>query len=184
MSQLRHPGAFETGFDVVARLVAEPAVAMVAAESGDGGVTVSDREGEGTISWNEGRIRYEPGSGDPLRIGAGAEGTDREWLTRTWDSAMPDAAFQLLDQFRASRTGDLVVMGREGYDFRERFEIPEHRSGHGSLIRAHMHTPLWSNRRITDTKLRTIDLFPTMLTWMGTAVPEGIDGEHVWEVGR
>ena len=95
---------------------------------------------------------------------------------------MPDAAFQLLDQFRAPRTGDLLVVGREGYDFRERFEIPEHRSGHGSMIRAHMHTPLWSNRKLGHVPLRTIDLFPTMLDWLGVAIPDSIDGELVWSI--
>ena len=44
-------------------------------------------------------------------------------------------AFQLLDQFRARRTGELLVVAREGYDFRDRFEVPEHRAGHGSLMR-------------------------------------------------
>ena len=180
MAQLRRPGAFETGFDLVERLVAEPAVAMVAAESGDGGVTVADRRGEATIVRRDGVIRYQPGSGDPLNLGEPFEASHREWLTRTWNAAMPDAAYQLLDQFRASRTGDLVVIGREGYDFRERFEIPEHKSGHGSLIRAHMHTPLWSNRPTPDTRLRTIDLYPTMLEWLGVALPGNLDGELVW----
>lgn len=182
MERLRHPGAFGTGTDLIERLLRQPAVAFVAAESGRGGVSVADREGEATVHQQNGTISYEPGSGDPLGVGAAFVGTHREWLARTWDSAMPDAAFQLLDQFRASRTGDLVVVGREGYDFRERFEVPEHRSGHGSLIRAHMHTPLWSNRRPADIPLRTIDLFPTILDWLGVPVPAGIDGELVWKV--
>ena len=46
----------------------------------------------------------------------------------------------LFDQFRASRTGDLLVVANEGYDFRQRYEVPEHKSGHGSMFRAHMQT--------------------------------------------
>ena len=182
MARLRQPDAFGIGSDLVERLVREPAVAFVAAEAEADGVTIADALGEATISRSDGLIRYEPGTGDPLRVGEVWEGTHREWLAHSWSSAMPDAAFQLLDQFRARRTGDLLVIGREGYDFRERFEIPEHRSGHGSLIRAHMHTPLWSNRRLGQIPLRTIDLFPTMLDWLGEPVPEGIDGELVWKV--
>ena len=181
MSRLRRPDTFGTGNDVIERLVREPAVAFVAAEAEPGRVTIADARGEANISRVNGRIRYEPGLGDPLHVGETWEGTDREWLAHSWSSAMPDAAYQLLDQFRASRTGDLLVIGREGYDFRERFEIPEHRSGHGSLIRAHMHTPLWSNRRLGQLPLRTIDLFPTMLDWLGVPLPPSIDGELVWK---
>lgn len=180
LARLRRTDTFGTGTDLVERLLREPAVALVAAEAGPHRVTVADAGGEATISRNQGRIRYQPESGDPLRIGEAWEGTGREWLTHTFGSAMPDAPYQLLDQFRAPRTGDLVVVGREGYDFRERFELPEHRSGHGSLIRAHMQTPLWSNRRPERIAMRTIDLFPTMLEWLGETLPEGIDGELVW----
>ena len=181
LARLRRPDTFGTGTDLVERLLQEPAVALVAAEAGADRVTVADAGGEAVISRSQGRTRYQPQSGDPLRIGEAWEGTDREWLTQTFGSAMPDAPYQLLDQFRASRTGDLVVVGREGYDFRERFEIPEHRSGHGSLIRAHMQTPLWSNRRPEPIAMRTVDLFPTMLEWLGTTIPERIDGELVWK---
>lgn len=180
LARLRRPDTFGTGTDLVEQLLQEPAVALVAAEAGTDRVTVADAGGEAIISRSQGRIRYQPQSGDPLRIGEAWEGTDREWLTHTFGSAMPDAPYQLLDQFRASRTGDLVVVGREGYDFRERFEIPEHRSGHGSLIRAHMQTPLWSNRRPERIAMRTVDLFPTMLEWLGEAMPDRMDGELIW----
>jgi hypothetical protein len=180
LARLRRTDTFGTGTDLVERLLREPAVALVAAEAGPDRVTVADAGGEAAISREQGRIRYQPESGDPLRIGEPWEGTDREWLSHTFGSAMPDAPYQLLDQFRASRTGDLVVVGREGYDFRERFELPEHRSGHGSLIRSHMQTPLWSNRRPGPVAMRTIDLFPTMLEWLGVPMPERMDGELVW----
>lgn len=183
MERLRRPDAFGAGTDLVARLLAEPAVAMVAAEAADDAVTVADEAGEATITRAHGTITYRPGSGDPLGLGSQFSGTHREWLAHSWHAPMPDAAYQLLDQFRAARTGDLVVIGNEGWDFRDRFEVPEHRSGHGSLIRAHMHTPLWSNRRLGSVPLRTSDLFPTMLDWLGEAIPDGIDGELVWRAG-
>jgi hypothetical protein len=155
---------------------------MVAAEGDGGPLTVADATGEATLSRTGRGIRYVPGSGDPLRVGGPREASDREWLAATFDSAMPDAAYQLLDQFRAERTGDLIVIANEGYDFRARFEIPEHKAGHGSLIRAHMHTPLWSNRRLGDVPLRTIDLFPSMLHWLGLPLPDNLDGELVWKL--
>ena len=156
-------------------------MALVAAESRDGEVLAADAKGEAAIERRNGTIRYTPRTGDPLGVGGAFAGTHREWLARSWSDPFPDAAYQLLDQFRSGRTGDLVVVANEGYDFRARFEIPEHRSGHGSLIRAHMHTPLWSNRGLGPVPLRTIDLFPTMLDWLGVTLPAGIDGELVWK---
>ncbi len=182
LERLRQPAAFGVSDDLIARLLAEPAVALVAAEHAAGVVTVADAAGEALISRKNGAIEYRPGDADPLGVGGQFSGTHREWLAHSWDHAMPDAAFQLLDQFRSERTGDLVVVANEGYDFRDRFEVPEHRSGHGSLIRAHMHTPLWSNRRLGTLPLRTIDLYPTMLDWLGVALPDKVDGELVWRV--
>jgi hypothetical protein len=182
LARLRGPDAFGTREDLVELLVMEPAVAMVAAEEESGVVTIADDAGEATLARTSGGIRYTPRTGDPLRIGGSYEAGDREWLTRSFDAAMPDAAYQLLDQFRADRTGDLIVIANEGYDFRDRFEIPEHKAGHGSLIRAHMQTPLWTNRRLGAVPLRTIDLFPTMLDWLGVPLPDNLDGELVWKL--
>src|ERR1041385_646223 len=180
LERLRRPECFGAEEDLVARLLAAPGVALVAAESGEGEVLAADAKGEAAIERRNGTIRYTPRTGDPLGVGGAFAGTPREWLARSWSDPFPDAAYQLLDQFRAGRTGDLVVVANEGYDFRGRFEIPEHRSGHGSLIRAHMHTPLWSNRPLGTVPLRTIDLFPTMLDWLGVTPPSAIDGELVW----
>ena len=76
-----------------------------------------------------------------------------------------------------------MVSAREGYDFRDRYEIPEHKSGHGSLIRAHMQTPLWSNHPLPRVPMRTADVFPALLDWLDVPVPSGIDGRPVWQPG-
>ena len=76
------------------------------------------------------------------------------------------------------------MTAREGFDFRDRFELPEHRWGHGSLIRSHMQTPVWSSQPITSRPIRTVDLFPAMLTWLGVPLPEGLDGESVCRPGQ
>lgn len=184
LERLRQPESFGVQHDLVARLLAEPAVALLAAEGAEGGVVLASALGEAGLARQGEQIVYTPRSGDPLGLGGAYRAGHREWLERTWNAALPDAAFQLLDQFRAGRTGDLLVIGNEGYDFRERYEVPEHRSGHGSLIRAHMHTPLWSNQPLPTVRLRTVDLFPTMLEWLGVPIPDGIDGELVWRASR
>ena len=184
MERLRSPTAFGSERDLIAELVREPSVAFVAAESESGGLWLDSEAGSARIISRDCEVSYQPVSGDPLRLGGPCRASSRAWLERTWDDVFPDAAFHLLDQFRSRRSGDLLVIAREGYDFRARFEVPEHRAGHGSLIRAHMQTPVWSSQPIPPAPLRTVDLFPAMLDWLGVPAPEGIDGEPVWLPGK
>jgi hypothetical protein len=180
VEQLKRLESFDSREDLVEALLKERAVALLAAESAEGGIWVGGKGGDARLVPQGNEIEYLPLSGDPLLIGKRWSGTSREWLERTWDGPFPDAAFQLMDQFRSPRTGDLLVLAREGYDFRGRFELPEHRAGHGSLIRAHMQTPVWSSRPMPQPPLRTVDLFPSMLDWLGVASPPVMDGELVW----
>ncbi len=182
LAKLRTREAFGSSEDLVAALVREPAVAFVAAEDRPGQVRLLDAQGEAVITDHGDRISYRPESADPLGTGP-FEADRREMLARSFDEVYPDAAVQLLDQFRSPRTGDLVVIGREGYDFRDRWEIPEHKAGHGSLFRAHMQVPLWSSQPLGPTPLRTVDLFATMLDWLKVDAPAGIDAELVWQAG-
>jgi len=184
MERLRRPESFGSRGDLLLDLVREPAVAFVAAESELGGLWLENAEGSARLRQRGDEIGYEPVSGDPLQIGRPRRSDAREWLEASWDAPFPDAPYHLLDQFRSQRSGDLLVIAREGYDFRGRFEVPEHRYGHGSLIRAHMQTPVWSSQPIPAAPLRTVDLFPAMLDWLGVEVPEGIDGEPVWLPNR
>lgn len=184
LERLRRAETFGTPDDLVAALLREPAVAFVAAESESGGILVESAAGRARLRQLDSEVAYDPISGDPLAVGGALCGTQREWLEATWNGTYPDAAFHLFDQFRTRRSGDLLVIAREGYDFRARFEMPEHRYGHGSLIRAHMQTPVWSSHPIAPEPLRTVDLFPAMLDWLGLPVPDGIDGEPVWLPGE
>jgi hypothetical protein len=188
LAALREKLAFGTQHDVIAALTTEAAVAFVAAEERRDVVRVAGSNahgrGEAEIVREDDVIRYTPLSGDPLGLGEARRGTEAEWLEWTWDHPFPDACVQLLDQFRASRTGDLIVVANEGYDFRKRFEVPEHKSGHGSLIRAHMQVPVWTSVPGPVAPVRTIDLFPALLEWLGVEVPAGIDGQAVWNPDR
>ena len=188
IERLRRPETFGVEGDLVAALLREPAVGLVAAETTDGGVWVSTAEGAARLRLT-GKgdtitaMAYEPLTGDPLGCGGARRGSARDWLEASWDAEYPDGVYHLLDQFRAWRTGDLVVIAREGFDFRRRYEVPEHRSGHGSLARSHMQTPVWSSEPLPAEPIRTVDLFPAMLDWLGVAAPPGIDGEAIWRPG-
>jgi hypothetical protein len=180
IERLRSPDTFGSRVDLIDALVREPAVAFVAGEATEGGLRLVSREGTARV-WSSGdELVYQPESDDPLQVNDFRRGTPREWLEATWDSAYPDAVFQLSDQFGSHRSGDLLVIGREGYDFRARYELPEHRWGHGSLIRPHMQTPVWSSQPLPASPMRTVDLFPGMLNWLGVSVPKAIDGAAHW----
>lgn len=181
IERLRQPEAFGTESDLVSLLLREPAVAFLAAQSGHSAIWVGSRGGEAYIRSRGEELSYDPVGGDPLHLGECRSGNRREWLERSWNGAFPDAVFQLVDQFRSPRSGDLLVAAREGFDFRDRYEIPEHKSGHGSLTRVHMQTPVWANQPLPSVPFRTVDLFPSMLQWLGVDVPHGIDGELLWE---
>jgi hypothetical protein len=184
IERLRRPETFGVRTDLVKALLDEAAVALVAAESETGGIWVGSREGAARI-WQEGDVViYQPATGDPLEVGRAWSASSREWLEATWDGPFPDGPFHLLDQFRSPRSGDLLVIARPGHDFRARFELPEHKAGHGSLIRAHMQTPVWSSQPVPAAPLRTVDLFLAMLAWLGVPFPENLDGEAVWLPGE
>ena len=185
MERLRQPDAFGVQRDLVAELLREPAVALLAAETRHGGIWLANSGGEARVLVDVDRdaMAYEQITGDPLIMGRSWSASPREWLEATWDGAFPDAPFQLHDQFRSHRSGDLLVIAREGYDFRARYEVPEHKAGHGSLIRGHMQTPVWSSLPLPEAPLRTVDLFPSMLSWLGAPIPPGIDGELIWQPG-
>ena len=184
IERLGRADTFGAGKDIVAALKQEPAVAFLAAESEEGGVWIGSRKGDARLVRTDDVISYEIRSGDPLLLGCNWSASSRDWLERTWNGPFPDAVFHLFDQFRTHRSGDLLVVAPEGYDYRARFEVPEHRSGHGSMIRVHMQTPVSANQALPARTLRTVDLFPAMLDWLGVAAPENIDGDSVWKPGR
>jgi hypothetical protein len=43
-----------------------------------------------------------------------------------------------------------------------------------------MQTPIWSSVPAPAPPLRTADLFPSMLHWLGAPIPDHLDGELVW----
>jgi len=161
---------------VVRYIASLPGIAMVVAADGPT-VWLISRTGRATLEpLDGGAIRYTPVSADVLEIGGGGTHTDREWLERTLDSPYPDAPTQLTQLFRSPRTGDLTVIAQLGTDLRLDWEIPEHRSGHGSLFAEHMRCLVASNLRLRG-PVRTVDLFPLILNYLGVTVPEAIDGK-------
>lgn len=160
-----------------AALVAQPAVDLVATRDLDGWLVVQSRRGRARLRLDGELITYRPATHDPFGYPSLPETLHAEQqLQRTLETAYPDALYQLAHLFVSRRTGDLIISATPGFDLRDQYEIPEHKSSHGSLHREHMVVPLVSNMPLADRALRTVDVFPTILTAMGHAVPDGIDG--------
>lgn len=164
--------------DIADRFLALPAVRLAAVRDDRAGVIVRAGERRARVTETDGgaRVRYEPLQGDPLGLGGALELPDREMLERSRATDLPDAPRQLLQLFRSARAGDLVLAAGPGADFRGPWEIPEHKAGHGSLIREHMDVPVATSVPLPAAAIRTVDLMPTMLEHLGVPVPDGIDG--------
>jgi len=159
---------------ILERLLALPAVRLVACRADEDGVVVRTLSGRARLTETLGLIRYEPEIGDPLGLGGYVELDDRDLLSRTRQTDVPDAPRQLLQLFQTPRAGDLVLAAAPGADFRGPWEIPEHRAGHGSLIAQHMEVPIAASVALPDAPIRTVDLMPTILERLDVTVPPGV----------
>jgi hypothetical protein len=122
-------------------------------------------------------LSYRPLDGDPFGYDALPPELDSETaLTATAGSDYPDGLLQLAQIFRSARSGDVIVSAAPGYDLREQYERPEHRSSHGALHAAHMNVPLAISLPIEDGPVRTADVFSMVLEHLQIAEPAGVDG--------
>jgi arylsulfatase A-like enzyme len=161
------------------RLAALPGVRVAAWRDVDGIVVVGPG-GRATVREAVNEIHYEPSGGDPLGLGTRTlRLSDRALLQRSHGTDLPDAARQLVQLLNSDRSGDVVLAAESGWDFRDAWEVPSHRAGHGSLVRDHMEVPILSDRPLGDRPLRTADIMPTILERLGVPAPAGIDGISV-----
>ena len=171
--------------DIVDDLRCRPEVDIVCARTGGAGgeIKVMNESGEALVSMDgEGSVSYRNVSGDPLGYGFSRERMDiQELLRLTIDSDYPDAPLQILQLFESPRTGDVVVSAKPGYDLRATHEKPEHHGSHGSLHKDHMVVPVLISRPSRYDCVRTADIFPTIVRYLGLEVPRGIDGRNIIE---
>lgn len=170
--------------DVIGRLINLPGVALGAYRDARGGVVVARGHFRAHLTELDGLLTYEPLIGDPLGLGRQPLQDDRELLARSRTTEFPDAPRQLLQLMSSPRSGDVVLAAERGVDFRGPWELPEHRSGHGSLIADHMLVPIASALPLPDAPVRSVDLMPTMLETLGVPVPDGLDGVPFSRLGR
>jgi len=155
----------------------EEAVDIIACRNSEGGVDVISRRGEASIRLNGHNVHYEVRGRDPFGYPALPKDLNpQKSLEATIDSEYPDAPFQLAHLFTASRTGDVLLSAKPGYDLRLKYEDPEHKASHGSLHKSHMMVPILCNMPFGKRPARTVDVFPTILKSLGIPIPSYIDG--------
>lgn len=164
-----------------------PEVDVVAVQGGDGRVHVLTDRGHGNFKFDSvsRRFFYEFHREDPLGLFVAGDAllkqgfSPDESLALTFQSRYPDVFVQLHQIFTSPRTGDVIVTAKNGFDLREKFEHPIHKSSHGSLSREHMHVPFLCNTPIREKHLRSADIMPILLRLMGREIPPGIDGRKL-----
>lgn len=163
---LLHPGLRR-------RLLEREEVDLLVTRGDSPGTFLVEREtGSAELRESGGTVSYRPTEGDPLGLGTEAIELDSEQaLRRSIGATHPDAALQILQSFRTSRAGDVVISARPGFDFRERYERPEHVSSHGALHADHMLVPVASSEPLAEGPVRTADLFATALDFLGRQAP-------------
>ena len=163
---------------VIEPLLEIEGLAFVAGQSEEGAIVVQDQNGIGKITYETETFSYQFQGADPLGYGTFYQNlSSRDALIQTYDSEYPDGLVQLWQIFQGDRTGDLVLSADPGYDLRARYEYPEHHTTHGALNAEQMFVPLAINLPIETEFIRTVDLFPTVLSQFGRPVePTQIDG--------
>ena len=165
----------------IARLLHHEGIDFVAYRVDDSVLGVGNRYGKLVMDFNEsGYVRLAASGENPLQFGLDeCRVAVNETINLTKNTNYPDSVVQIRQLFASNRTGDLVVFPKEGFDLRAKYEWPEHKSSHGSLLKANMEVPICTNLKLKSTWCRTVDVFPTILEDLSYIVPDNIDGQVI-----
>jgi predicted AlkP superfamily phosphohydrolase/phosphomutase len=169
---------FEELAGLVDNFIERPEVDIVAGLDHKGRSRIKSTMGE-AVTWldKDGNINYQKIKGDPFNYnGMPKKMSSEEALAHSFNTEYPDALLQIIQLLESPRTGDLILSASPGYDLRAKHENPEHRSSHGALFRDHMLVPLVMNAKVNKEFIRTVDIFPTILSFLGQSIPNNIDG--------
>ena len=167
---------------IVDELANRPEIDVVCVRGRDGKIRVINDRGEALVWSDDGKLlNYKPISCDPLGYGFSFEKIDYEKaLALSINTDYPDAVLQISQLFESPRTGDVVISAKPGFDLRATHENPEHHGSHGSLYKDHALVPLIINKKVKRAYARTVDVFPTIVEYLGLEVPENVDGKSLF----
>ena len=163
------------------RLLSHDGIDFIAYRIDNSSLVVRNKHGEIIFNFKENeRIKLINSGDNPLEFKVDKDTILlNESLNFTMNTNYPDSIVQLRQLFNSNRTGDLVIFAKDGFDLRERYEWPEHRSSHGSLLKSHMEVPICTNIKLKSTSCRTVDIFPTILYKLGYNISSNIDGKVI-----
>jgi len=164
-------------------LVRHEGVTFVAARMADDGVIFIGPEGNLTATRRDDTIEVTSEGICPIGDHPTGRLTSNELFHRTYDCEYPDAVNQLFLLFTGSRSGDIAVDAKLGFDLRLQHEHPEHHGSHGSLRREHMQVPLAVSVPIEDEHVSNCDLVPTLLNLCGKIPRRPTDGRTLEVTG-
>ena len=171
---------FKDSENLMEKLLTYEAIDIVMTRNEKNQIVVMSKNGIALLEDKETGVFYTPLLNDPFEY----EGIKdflsyEEILEQTFDTSYPDALTQIVQIFKSVRSGDIIVSAQTGFDLRSNFEFPEHKSSHGSLKSDHMTVPLIFNKKVKESKIRTVDLFPTILDFLDLECPNKIDGRKL-----
>ena len=165
---------------LVDKLLSNEGIDIAMARNEKGQIVIKSKRGTALLEDKETGVMYTPLLNDPFGYnGIKDYLTYDEVLDLTFDTLYPDSLTQIVQIFKSARCGDIVISAQTGYDLRRDFEIPEHKSSHGSLKSDHMHVPLIMNKKVPISRIRTVDLFPTILDFLSLPCSTKIDGKKL-----
>jgi len=159
-----------------------PEIEFVAYRHSEDAIKIASNAGTALLGKELDYYSYAYEDSDPLRLGLARTLVHRaDALELTAGTEFPDALEQIWHLFDGSRTGDIVVTSKPGYDLRGWREWPEHRSSHGALCAKHMQVPILSNRPLdSEGPVRTVDLFPTIVDSLDLEPTKPYQGHSLW----
>ncbi|MBU4484630.1 alkaline phosphatase family protein [bacterium] len=154
---------------------------ILAGRSFDGGVVVASSRGRARIvSEGDKRITYSLLSGDPFGYKDMPRHIDpMSALKLSEATEYPDGIMQTLQLFRSSRTGDLVVTSKPGYDLDGSGISAAHVFSHGTLHSEHMNVPCYVNAKLNEKVIKTADLFMLAIDMLGIPLTHAVDGRSL-----
>jgi len=182
--------------DIIELLRKEKTLDLVIVRNGHFKVEVYNRNCHGTILktvfGGEDYYGYKVDNCDPLNycekkgikeLCGGKLYHDRTWFARSSEERYPDAVVQLGQVFDDGRAGDIFLTGSDRTGF---YKCKA--ATHGSLIREDMNVPLLIHGADIPKgefgPIRTVDIFPTLLSWFGLKDNIKSDGEPVFFSGQ
>jgi len=153
--------------NLLKRLTEHPGIAFIAIQTPTG-IIIKNNQGEIECIINGSNFSIIIRGKSPLQNALQEKPyTEKELYKLTYNDLYPDAINQIIKLFKSPRSGDIFVTAKPGYDLRDQYEHPEHKSSHGSLHKDHMTVPMASSFKVEDNQLSNIKLFKEILKATG-----------------